>query len=32
MNNIYKTASPALKERLHDQLEKLFRCQGSTCN
>jgi hypothetical protein len=32
LKNLYKTADPALKKKLHDELEKLYRCQGATCN
>ena len=29
MQNIYKTAVTALKQKLHDELEKLYRCKGT---
>eukprot|EP01052_Picozoa_sp_SAG31_P026429 SAG31_NODE_2393_length_5793_cov_18.326484_9_plen_130_part_00 len=29
--NLYKTADPALKARLHASLEKLYRCKGASC-
>jgi hypothetical protein len=32
LKNLYKTADPALIKRLHDALEKVYRCKGSTCN
>lgn len=32
MNNLYKSADPVLKKKLHDELEKLYRCKGATCN
>ena len=30
--NLYATAEPALKQKLHAELERLYRCQGATCN
>eukprot|EP01043_Picozoa_sp_COSAG02_P016705 COSAG02_NODE_741_length_17813_cov_51.487863_1_plen_44_part_00 len=29
MKNIYKTAGAALKQKLHAELEKLYRCKGT---
>ena len=32
LNNIYATTDPQMKQALHDKLEALHRCQGSSCN
>ena len=29
MDNIYATADASLKTKLHDELEKLYRCKGT---